>query len=117
MEDRPDTRPEIEPYFWDINDLKWPIKRKTKPDLIIFDPPYYKKQSNNYDSDGISGLSKEKYLKFLENFFALVHLNVKKTSRFVFINADWPPARRVYASESVISKTHRPGMKDTKIRL
>ncbi len=26
MEDRPDTRPEIEPYFWDFDDLKWPIK-------------------------------------------------------------------------------------------
>ena len=39
MDDRPDTRPEIEPCFWDITDLKWPIKGKTKPDLIIFDPP------------------------------------------------------------------------------
>ncbi len=43
MDDRPDTRPEIEPYFWDITDLKWPIKGKTKPDLIIFDPPYFNK--------------------------------------------------------------------------
>jgi len=63
MDDRPDTRPEIEPCFWDITNLKWPIKGKTKPDLIIFDPPYFKKQSNNYDPAGISGLSKEKYLK------------------------------------------------------
>jgi hypothetical protein len=39
MDDRPDTRPEIEPYFWDITNLKWPVKGKTKPDLIIFDPP------------------------------------------------------------------------------
>ncbi len=39
MDDRPDTRPEIEPYFWDITHLKWPVKIKTKPDLIIFDPP------------------------------------------------------------------------------
>ena len=39
MDDRPDTRPEIEPCFWDITNLKWPIKGKTKPDLIIFDPP------------------------------------------------------------------------------
>jgi len=37
MDDRPDRRPEIEPYFWDITNLKWPIKGKTKPDLIIFD--------------------------------------------------------------------------------
>ncbi len=89
MVDRPDTRPEIEPYFWDITNLKWPIKGKTKPDLIIFDPPYYKKQSNNYDPDGISGLSKEKYLEFLETFFALAHLNAKKSTEMAFINADW----------------------------
>ena len=89
MDDRPDTRPEIEPYFWDITNLKWPIKGKTKPDLIIFDPPYFKKQSNNYDPDGISGLSKEKYLEFLENFFALAHLNTKKSTRLASINSDW----------------------------
>ena len=40
MDDRPDTRPEIEPRFWDITNLKWPIKGKTKPDLIIFDPKH-----------------------------------------------------------------------------
>jgi len=89
MDDREDTRPEIEPYFWDITNVKWPIKGKTKPDLIIFDPPYFKKQSNNYDPDGISGLSKERYLKFLENFFSLAHLNAKKTTQMAFINADW----------------------------
>ena len=89
MEDRPDTRPEIEPYFWDFDDLKWPIKGKTKPNLIIFDPPYFKKQSNNYDPDAISGLSKKKYLEFLDNFFALAHLNAKKSTQMAFINADW----------------------------
>jgi len=40
MDDRPDTRPEIEPMFLDITNLKWPIKGKTKPDLIIFDPKH-----------------------------------------------------------------------------
>jgi len=54
MDDRPGTRPEIEPYFWDITNVKWPIKGKTKPDLSIFDAPYFKKQSNNYDPDSIS---------------------------------------------------------------
>ena len=89
MDDRPETRPEIEPCFWDITDLRWPIKGKTKPDLIIFDPPYFKKQSNNYDPDGISGMSKEKYLEFLENFFSLAHLEAKKSTQMAFINADW----------------------------
>ncbi len=107
MDDRPDTRPEIEPYFWDIASLKWPIKGKAKPDLIIFDPPYFKKQSNNYDPEGISGLSKEKYLEFLENFFALAHLNAKKSTRMAFINADWrdfqnTPAREELRSNSIM---------------
>jgi len=107
MDDRPDTRPEIEPYFWDIHNLKWPIKGKTKPDLIIFDPPYFKKQSNNYDPDSISGLSKEKYLTFLESFFSLVHLNAKKSTQMAFINADWrdfqnTPAKNETRANSIL---------------
>ncbi|MBL7204076.1 MAG: ParB N-terminal domain-containing protein [Desulfobacteraceae bacterium] len=107
MDDRPETRPEIEPYFWDITNLKWPIKGKTKPDLIIFDPPYFKKQSNNYDSDGISGMSKANYLKFLESFFALAHLNAKKKTQMAFINADWrdfqsTPAREELRGNSIM---------------
>ena len=107
LDDRPDTRPEIEPHFWDLNDLKWPVKGKTKPDLIIFDPPYFKKQSRNYDQEGISGLSKEKYLKFLERFFVLAHQNAKKTTRMAFINADWrdfqsTPARNEMTGNSIM---------------
>ena len=44
MVDQPDERPEIEHHFWDINKLKWPVNGKTKPDLIIFDPPYFSKK-------------------------------------------------------------------------
>ncbi len=104
---RPDTRPEIESHFWDINDLRWQANGETKPDLIIFDPPYFKKQSNNYDPGGISGLSKEKYLEFLENFFALLHLNAKKSTQMAFINADWrdfqnTPARNKMTGNSIM---------------
>jgi hypothetical protein len=107
MDDRPETRPEIEPYFWDITNLVWPVKGKTKPDLIIFDPPYFKKQSNHYDPDGISGLSKKKYLEFLENFFALAHLNAKNTKQIAFINADWrdfqsTPAKNEIRENSIL---------------
>ena len=107
MDDRPDTRPEIEPCFWDITNLKWPIKGKTKSDLILFDPPYFKKQSNKYDPDGISGLSKEKYLEFLENFFSLAHANAKKSAQMAFINADWrdfqsTPAREELRGNSIM---------------
>ena len=47
MVDRPDERPEIEPYFWDIKNLKWPITGKTKPDLIIFDLHISAKRQRN----------------------------------------------------------------------
>ena len=43
MDDRPDTRPEIEPYFWDLKH-EWEnlpfLNAKEKPVLIICDPPY-----------------------------------------------------------------------------
>ncbi len=107
MVDRPETRPEVEPYFWDITNLQWPVKSKTKPDLIIFDPPDYKEQSNNYDPDGISGLSKEKYLLFLEEFFALAHRNTKKSTRMASIHSDYrdfenTPAREEDPKNSIL---------------
>ena len=47
LDDRPETRPEIEPYQWNPESLLWPVppkgrragKGKEKPDLIFFDPP------------------------------------------------------------------------------
>ena len=107
LDDRPDTRPEIEPHFWDINDLTWPIEGKTKPDLIIFDPPYFKKKADDYDAKSISALSKAEYLKFLERFFALAHQNAKKTTQMAFINADWrdfqgTPARNEMVGNAIM---------------
>jgi hypothetical protein len=59
MEDRPDTRPEIEPYFWDLekdwDDLPF-YTAKEKPVLIIFDPPYFDKKAKAYSKKSISGL-------------------------------------------------------------
>ncbi|MBN1276983.1 MAG: ParB N-terminal domain-containing protein, partial [Deltaproteobacteria bacterium] len=89
MVDRIDERPEIEPYFWDINNLKWPVNGKTKPDLIIFDPPYFSKKAKEYEEESISNLSREEYLDFLERFFRLAGENSKKGTRIVMINADW----------------------------
>ena len=89
MVDRPDERPEIEPHYWDINNLKWPVNGKTKPDLIIFDPPYFSKMAKEYEEESISNLSKEDYLGFLERFFRLAFENSKKGTRLVMINADW----------------------------
>ena len=109
MTDRPETRPEIEPHTWTLSSdqqLSWPVSSKEKPDLIIFDPPYFDKKAADYAEKSISGLPKKEYLAFLEAFFALLKQNAKKTTRLAFINADWPPARRAYASESGIFKTN-----------
>ena len=89
MVDRPDVRPEIEPYFWDINNLKWPVRGKTKPDLIIFDPPYFSKKAKEYEEESISGLTRKEYMDFLERFFRLTLENSKKGTRLVMVNADW----------------------------
>ncbi|MDP2645036.1 MAG: DNA methyltransferase [Desulfobacterales bacterium] len=100
MADRPETRPEIEPYIWTlpaaqklasspVNQLSWPVSSKEKADLIIFDPPYFDKKAADYDTKSISALQRQEYLECLEAFFALLKLNVKKTTRLAFINADW----------------------------
>jgi hypothetical protein len=92
MTDRPETRPEIEHHTWTIptaNQLSWPVSSKEKPDLVIFDPPYFDKKASDYDEKSISGLPKKEYLEFLEAFFALLKQNAKKTTMFAFINADW----------------------------
>ena len=86
MTDRPETRPEIEPCTWTLPD--WPITSKGKPDLIIFDPPYFDKKAADYAEESISDLSKKEYLEFLESFFVLLKRNAKKTTRLAFINAD-----------------------------
>ena len=96
------SRPEIEPHTWTLSSnglLMWPVSSKTKPDLIIFDPPYFSKKANDYDEKSISGLSQDKYLEFLEVFFALVKRHVKKTTRLAFINADWRDFQNTPASQ------------------
>jgi len=97
MTDRPETRPEIEPHTWTIsttNQLNSSsadklTSSKEKPDLVIFDPPYFDKKAADYDKKSISGLPKKEYLEFLDAFFALLKQNAKKTTRLAFINADW----------------------------
>jgi DNA modification methylase len=101
MVDRPDERPEIENHFWDINNLKWPVNGKTKPDLIIFDPPYFSKKAKEYEKESISNLSKKDYLNFLEMFFRLANENSKKETRLAMINADWRDFQNTPAMEEV----------------
>jgi hypothetical protein len=92
MEDRPDSRPEIEPYFWDFKknweDLPF-LNAKEKSALIICDPPYFDKKADGYAKESISGLSKTDYLIFLERFLIFLKKMARKDARLVFINADW----------------------------
>ena len=97
LADRPETRPEIEPYQWNPESMVWPVppkgrragKGKEKPALILFDPPYFKKQENQYTKDSISSLSRKEYLGFFKEFFPLVKENSKGRARIAFLNADW----------------------------
>ena len=92
MENRPDTRPEIEPYYWDIKKKEWNStipSSKDKPDLIIMDPPYFNKKAKEYDKESISGFTKQKYLDFFERILTFLKRNSKKSTRLAFINADW----------------------------
>ncbi|MDA3971385.1 MAG: hypothetical protein PF442_08535 [Desulfobulbaceae bacterium] len=109
MMDRPETRPEIEPCTWHISSdqqLSWPVSAKGKPDLIIFDPPYFDKKAADYDEKSISGLSKKAYLAFLEAFLALLKRNVKKKTRLAFINADW----RDFQNTPAIEERYKGGI-------
>jgi len=102
MADRPDERPEIEPHTWIYSTdspLAWPVSSKEKPDLIIFDPPYFDKKASGYAENSISELPKKEYLEFLEAFFALLKQNSKKTTRLAFINADWRDFQNKPAAE------------------
>jgi len=109
MDDRPETRPEIEPFTWGMSSgqgLSWPVSAKEKPDLIIFDPPYFNKKAAEYDKKSISGLSKKAYLEFLEDFFVLLKRNVKKKTRLAFINADW----RDFQNTAAIEEKYKGGI-------
>jgi hypothetical protein len=103
MEDCLDTRPEIEPYFWDLKGKDWKnsaiMASKDKPDLIILDPPYFAKKAEEYAEKSISGISRQKYLEFFERFFIFLRKLSKKTTRLAFINADWRDFQNRSATE------------------
>lgn len=92
MEDRLDHRPEIEPYYWDMKVESWGntiLAAKEKPDLIIFDPPYFQKKADSYADKSLARFSRFEYLQFLEKFFNFLAQNTKKTTRLALINSDW----------------------------
>jgi hypothetical protein len=82
------------------------VSAKGKPDLVIFDPPYFDKKAGDYDEKSISGLSRNDYLDFLEAFFVQLKQNVKKKTRLAFINADW----RDFQNTPAMDETHKGGI-------
>ena len=89
LDDRPETRPEIEPHVWESGNLIWPVNGKAKPDLIFFDPPYFDKKDAEYADGSISRLSRADYLQFFADFCALAREHTKPSTRLAFLNADW----------------------------
>jgi len=87
--DRMKTRPEIEPFLWDPENLTWPVPAGKKPDLIFFDPPYFKKMADHYRKGSISDFSKARYLKFFKDIFSLLKDHSKPSTRMAFLNADF----------------------------
>ena len=87
--DRTKTRPEIEPFLWDPENLAWPVPAGKKPDLIFFDPPYFKKMAEHYMKGSISDFSKVRYLKFFKDLFSLMKEHSKPSTRIAFLNADF----------------------------
>jgi len=87
--DRIKTRPEIEPFLWDPENLTWPVQTGKKPDLIFFDPPYFKKMADHYMKGSISDFSRPKYLKFFKDLFCLIKEHSKPSTRMAFLNADF----------------------------
>ena len=97
--DRPETRPEIEPFRWDPERLVWPVNGKEKPDLIFFDPPYFKKMTKQYADDSISVLSRKEYLEFYKELFPLMREHTKTHGRIAFLVGDWRDFQGISAME------------------
>jgi hypothetical protein len=93
-------RPEIEPFQWDHQHPIWPLNSKAKPDLIFFDPPYYKKKEKEYKEDSISTLARSEYLNFFTQWASLAIQNTKTTTRLAFLIADW----RDFQSKAAITE-------------
>ena len=92
MVDRPDIRPEIEPYYWDMegNWEDMPIlSAREKPDLIIWEPSWFEKNARGGPEKNISRLSKKDYLQFLETSFLFLKKHFKNKTRLAFINRDY----------------------------
>jgi len=88
---RVDERPEIENFVWNVP-MTFPFKSKQKPDLIIFDPPYFNKKDNEYSEklkNSISCLSRADYLNWFDEWFIKAKELSKKGTILAFLHSDW----------------------------
>jgi len=98
-----DNRPEIQRYYWDPQNWTWPVTKK--PDLIFFDPPYFRKKEREYEKKtnaecpSISSFTKEEYESFLEGFLLLSKRKSKAITRMALLNADWRDFESTSASK------------------
>ncbi len=97
--DRSETRPEIGLHQWNPEDLVWPVNGNKKPDLIFFDPPYFRKKADQYSEESISTLPRKEYLKFFRELFPLFRENSKANARIAFLIADWRDFQGMAAME------------------
>lgn len=92
MTDRPDIRPEIEPYYWNLKG-RWEdmpfLSAREKPNLIIWEPSWFEKNARKVPEKHISGLSKKDYLQFIETSLVFLKKQFKKDTKLAFITRDY----------------------------
>ncbi len=69
--------------------LVWSVVLHKKTDLIVFDPPYFKKMADHYMKGSISDFSRPQYLNFFKHLFCLMREHAKPSTRIAFLNADF----------------------------
>jgi len=82
-------RPEIVRHEWKPGDLCWPEWLRAKPDLIFWDPPYFRKMAADYGPGSVSALPREEYLQFFRDALRLFAGRTAPGARLAFLIADW----------------------------
>ena len=80
-----------------FKNLAWPLTSSKKPDMVFFDPPYFKKMVAHYKKGSISDFTKPQYLNFFKHLFRLMRDHSKPSTRLAFLNADFRDFQGVLA--------------------
>jgi hypothetical protein len=79
----------------------WPERTK-KADLVVWDPPYFRKKDDGYPDGSISRLERGPYLDFFKKTFTDLQQLVKRGTALAFLMSDWYDAPD--------AKPQRPGI-------